>query len=248
MGREGWYGLGPEWTKDLKTLKASKDKRDDFYGDKTIRKIAARLLPGEDVSDLTPNDILEKLKEQEKISKTEKIKEAARYETVAGNGQVLSSVLRDFFATNCGSDTPEADTFGALKYLNDGVDNVDILREGETITIEKGLLKIFSGGTLITQGWIIPKDSLEDPNVSAISRRKTIREESAGGRRKLRKEVEEEEGEAAPEEDREEAAPEEAAEEEPPSSPAPAKGASSKVGGRKKVDRKAVRGRASVKR
>lgn len=177
---QNWYGAGELWKKEVKSVRASAETRKEFYGDKALRKVGGKLLG--DVSGLSVDDLTAKLKEHAEITKDDKILAAKWDPEKIGAKRYISDLLKDFFEQKCGSKRGTADALIALKFLNAELENVDLVREGETIEIENGILMIKSAGEVVARGAIMARGALPAGSPDALPRRTAVRKKSRSAR------------------------------------------------------------------
>lgn len=184
-----WFGTGEAWKAEVGRRDADTQKRKEFYGDKTLVRLAAALLPNE--KDLKADEIAEHLKtEREDITKDEKIVTGVWKETVE-KGRVLSAILEDFFAQQFKSTQPRADALIALKFLNRELENVDWLNEGETVEIQNGILTIQKGDEVVARGALIERKNIAAgmPSEPAQSRKETVKKKSTTARGEVKRKI-----------------------------------------------------------
>ncbi|MBI2638988.1 hypothetical protein HYW83_05360 [Candidatus Peregrinibacteria bacterium] len=173
---QNWYGAGELWKKEVKSVRAGAETRKEFYGDKAIRKVGAKLLG--DVSAMTTEDLVTKLKEHAEITKDDKILAGKWDVEKVGPKRYISDILKDFFEQKCGSKRGTADALIALKFLNSEAENVDLIREGETVEIENGILTVKKGGEVVARGAILGRDKLPAGSPEALARSGAVRKKT----------------------------------------------------------------------
>ena len=177
---QNWYGAGELWKKEVKSVRASAETRKEFYGDKALRKVGEKLLG--DVSGLNSDDLTAKLKEHAEITKDDAILAGKWDPEKIRAKRYISDILKDFFVQKCGSKRGTADALIALKFLNEELENVDLVREGEIIDIENGILTIKSRGEVVARGAIVARAKLPAGSPDALPRRGAVRRKSRSAR------------------------------------------------------------------